>query len=78
MTAILLRVVIYAVIAGALYFGIRKIWRDWKSQFRNLDEEQHKRDLRERERPDVITLKRDGDGVYRRNDRDDDRRGPRA
>lgn len=78
MTAIILRFVIYAAIAAALYFGIRKIWRDWTDQFRKLDREQHKRDMRERDRPDVITLKRDGDGVYRPNDRDDEPRGPRA
>jgi len=77
-TAIALRLAIYVIIVAAVYFGIRKIWRDWKSQFRNLDREQHERDLRERDRPDVITLKRDGDGVFRPNGKDDDQAGPRA
>jgi len=78
MTAIIIRLLVYVVIIGGLYFGIRKIWRDWKNQFRNLDREQHERDLRERQRPDVITLRRDGDGVFRPNDKGDDRDGPRA
>lgn len=69
MTAILLRVVIYAVIAGAVWWGVRRIWLDWRNRFRDLDTAQHKatrqRDLAERARPDVITLKRDKDGTYR-------------
>jgi len=77
-TAVILRVLIYVVIAGAVYFGIRKIWRDWKQQFRDINREQHKRDLREREQPDVITLRRDGDGVFRANGDKGDDRGPRA
>ena len=65
MTAILLRVLIYALIAGAIYLGIRRIWRDWRKQFKTEDEAIHKRDLEERQRPDVITLKRDKDGTFR-------------
>jgi hypothetical protein len=72
-TAILLRLLIYVIIIGAVWFGVRKIWRDWKSQFRQFDKAQHERDLKERKRPDVITLERDGDGVFRPNDRDDPR-----
>jgi len=65
MTAIILRFVIYAVIAGAVYLGVRKIWRDWSNQFRAEDKQKHQRDLKERGRPDVIDLKRSSDGVFR-------------
>ena len=33
MTAELLRIVIYALIIGFIYFSARKIWRDLKAQF---------------------------------------------
>jgi hypothetical protein len=72
-SAVILRLLIYVIIIGAVWFGVRKIWRDWTSQFRDLDRQQRQRDLAERKRPDVITLKRDGDGVFRPNDRDDPR-----
>ena len=65
MSAIILRFVIYAVIAGAVYFGVRKIWRDWTKQFREEDKKIHQRDIKERARPDVIDLKRSDDGVFR-------------
>lgn len=65
MTAILIRLIIYVVIFAAIYFGLRRIWRDWKGHFAGLDRARHERDLRERARPDVIELKRDQDGVYR-------------
>ena len=65
MTAILIRIIIYAAIIGFIYFGVRKIWRDWTAQFRTVDKHRHERDLNERARPDVIDLKRDGDGIFR-------------
>lgn len=68
MTAVLVRLVIFAAIGLAIYWGGRKIWRDWTKQFRDLDAEQRARDLNERKRPDVITLKRDKDGTYRPGD----------
>lgn len=65
----ILRIIIFLVLAAIVYFGVRRIWRDWTGQFRKLDEAARKkvreRDLRERERPDVITLKRDEDGTFR-------------
>ena len=70
MSGILLRIVIYAVIAGAIYFAIKKIIDDWKGRFREMDDKVRERDLRERKRPDVIELKRDEDGVYRKKDKD--------
>lgn len=73
MSYILLRVAIYAAIAGALYLGIRKIYLDWTGRFREMDKKRRERDLKERQRPDVIDLKRDDDGVYRRKDDDRDK-----
>ena len=70
MSAILLRLAIYGVILGAIYFGLKRIFADWRSRFRDLDKQQHERDLKERERPDVIDLKRDRDGVFRPGDED--------
>ena len=65
MTTLLLRALIVVIIAGAIYLGLRRIWRDWTKQFRAEDKAIHDRDLKERERPDVITLKRDKDGTFR-------------
>lgn len=74
MTAILLRLLIFAVIGIAIYLGVRKIWRDWTQQFKSDDEEtrrlRRERDLRERQQPGVIDLKRDKDGTYRPGDED--------
>lgn len=61
----LLRILIIALIAGAIWFGLRRIWRDWQRQFRSEDAAVRKRDLEERKRPDVITLERDKDGTFR-------------
>ena len=73
----LLRILIFVVIAIAIYLGVRKIWRDWTGAFKADDAEarrlRRERDLAERERPDVIDLKRDKDGTYRPGD-DDKRR----
>jgi hypothetical protein len=78
MTAIILRLVIYAVIGLGLYFGVRKIWRDWSGQFKAEDEEarrlRRERDLRERAKPGIIDLKRDKDGTFRPGDGDDSNR----
>jgi hypothetical protein len=65
MTGILLRIVIIVLIAGAIYLGVRRIWRDWTKQFRAEEKAIHERDLEERKRPDVITLERDKDGTFR-------------
>ena len=65
MTGILIRIAIFVAIGVAIYLGLRKIWRSWKGEFRAVDEARHQRDLRERARPDVITLKRDKDGTFR-------------
>jgi hypothetical protein len=72
MSAIVLRIILYAAIAGAIYFGVRKIVSDWRGRFRELDKKTRQRDLSERKRPDVIDLKRDEDGIYRRKDEDRD------
>lgn len=65
MTIILLRVLIFALIGGAIYLGTRRIWRDWTKQFRTEEKAIHERDLKERQSPGVITLKRDKDGTFR-------------
>lgn len=70
MSAVLLRVLVYAIIAGAIYFGIRRIINDWKAQFRADDKAKHERDIKEGQRPDVVELKRDKDGVFRPGDGD--------
>ena len=77
MSALFLRVLVFAVICIAIWLGVRKIWRDWTGQFKAEDEEarrlRRERDLRERAQPGVIDLKRDADGTYRPGD-DDKRR----
>ena len=74
MTGMLLRVIIFVIIALAIWLGLRKIWRDWSGQFKAEDEEarrlRRERDLRERAQPGVIDLKRDKDGTYRPGDAD--------
>ena len=64
-TAVLLRALIIVIIAGAIYLGVRRIWRDWTRQFKVEDKAIHERDLREREKPGVITLERGKDGTFR-------------
>lgn len=77
-TGMLLRVLIFVVLAGVIWLGVRRIWRDWQGAFKAEDDEvkrlRRERDLRERQRPDVIDLKRDDDGTYRPGDKDDDNR----
>ena len=65
MTGTILRILIFAAIILAIIWGVRRIWRDWSGQFKAVDKERHERDLQERQRPDVITLKRDKDGKFR-------------
>ena len=74
----LLRILLFAGLAILIYFGIRRIWKDWSNKF-NHDAEEAKRlarerDKLERQRPDVIDLKRGDDGTYRPRDGKDDRR----
>ncbi len=73
----LLRILIFAILALIIYFGIRRIWMDWSNKFKT-DEEQariarRQRDLAERQRPDVIDLKQDKDGTYRPKGKDENR-----
>lgn len=70
----LLRILLITALAVLIYFGIRRIWRDWSGKF-NADAEEAKRlrrqrDLAERQRPDVIDLKRGDDGTFRPGDKD--------
>ncbi|MDP1730269.1 MAG: hypothetical protein Q8L54_03640 [Devosia sp.] len=73
MTYLLLRILIFVVIFGAIFLGARRIWRDWKGQFKAVDQTRRERDLRERKRSDVIELKRNKDGVFRSGESDEDR-----
>jgi hypothetical protein len=68
MSAMLLRILIFAVIGALVFWGLRRIWREWKGEAKRIDKAIHERDLRERARPDVITLKRDKDGTFRPGD----------
>lgn len=75
----LLRILLFTFLALLVYFGIRRIWKDWSGKL-DADAQQAKRlrrqrDLAERQRPDVIDLKRDRDGTYRPDDDDTQRRG---
>jgi hypothetical protein len=65
MTGILIRLIVIAVIVGIIYTGVRRIWRDVTKQFRTEEKVIHDRDLKERDQPGVITLKRDKDGTFR-------------
>lgn len=70
MTGWVLRIVLFAAIGIAIYWGARKIWRDWTGAFRAEDKARLDRDRAERERArhadgGMITLKRDKDGKFR-------------
>jgi hypothetical protein len=65
MTGTLFRLLIITLIILAIWWGLRRIWKDWKGTFKAVDKAKHERDLQERARPDVITLKRDKDGTFR-------------
>ena len=71
----LLRILLFTGLALLIYFGIRRIWKDWSNKF-NQDAENarrlaRERDRIERQRPDVIDLKQDQDGTYRPSGKDD-------
>jgi len=69
MTGILLRILFFAAIAIAIWWGARKIWRDWSGAFKAEDKARLDRDRAERDRmkrgDGMITLKRDKDGKFR-------------
>ena len=65
MSGILFKLAIFLVVAGAIFLAVRRIWRDWRGEYRRIDKQRHDRDVRERARPDVVTLKRDKDGHFR-------------
>ena len=72
MIGLLLRILFFAAIAIAVWWGVRKIWRDWSGAFRAEDKARLDRDRAERDqikRADgMITLKRDKDGKFRPGD----------
>ena len=65
MSGIALKILLFVVLAGVIFLGARRIWRDWTGEARRVAEAERKRDLAERKRPDVITLERDKDGTFR-------------
>lgn len=73
----LLRILLIVGLGLLIYFGIRRIWMDWSKKFKQDDEQarldRRQRDLAERQRPDVIDLKRDEDGTYRPKGKDENR-----
>jgi hypothetical protein len=73
MTATIIRIILFALIGLAIWWGLRRIWRDWTGEFKAIDKAKRQRDLKERARPDVITLKRDKDGTFRPGDDPDKR-----
>jgi hypothetical protein len=68
LTGIALKILIFVAIGFAIFLGARRIWRDWRGEFKAVDKAKRERDLRERRRADVVTLKRSDDGVFRRDD----------
>ncbi len=79
MTALVLRILIYAAIAAAIYFGVRSILKDWRNRFRELDKTTRAKHLSERKRADVVELEQGSDGVFRPRGRAGDEDGrPRA
>ncbi|MBD8065463.1 hypothetical protein IC608_08250 [Devosia sp. PTR5] len=71
----LLRVIIFAAIGLFILYGLRRIWFDWSNKFKDDEETarrlRRERDLAERQRPDVIDLKRDNDGTFRPRDKNE-------
>ena len=65
MSTTVLRILVFLILGAAIFWGMRRIWIDWRKQFRDLDAAQRQRDLAERRRPDVVTLQRDKDGTFR-------------
>lgn len=73
------RILIYLVLAGLLYWGLRSIWKDWRKKFAADDAEDEgrrrarlARNRAEAKGPDVIELKRGEDGVFRPGNADRD------
>ncbi len=63
-----MRFIIYAIIFAAIYYGVRKILRDWRARYAEIDKQTRERDLKERNQNDVVELKKDKDGVFRPDD----------
>lgn len=73
----LLRILVFIVLGLLIFFGIRKIWRDWSGHIKKLVQteraEVRARNEADRRQPDVIELKRSEDGTYRPRDKDIER-----
>jgi hypothetical protein len=65
MSAIILRLIVFAAIAAFVYFGVKRLLADVKNYFRGAPPSPVRPDLRQAPPPEVIDLKRGSDGVYR-------------
>ncbi|NOZ31904.1 MAG: hypothetical protein GXP01_02260 [Alphaproteobacteria bacterium] len=70
MTAILIRLLVFAALFGVIYIGVRAIKRQWMAHFRAIGDQRRQEDKVASKAPEVIDLKRSGDGVFRPNDAD--------
>lgn len=61
----IVKLLTFLLIFGLIALGIRKIVNDWRARFRDLDKQTRERDLRERDRSDVVNLQKGEDGVFR-------------
>jgi hypothetical protein len=73
-SGILGRLLVIVVLGVIVSLGLRRIYRDWTRAFRADDARRHQRDLAERDRPDVLDLKRSADGVFRPDPKEPDGR----
>jgi hypothetical protein len=62
------RILFFAAVIGLVLWGLRSILRDWRDRFMQDDAARLKRDRAEAKRPDIISLRKDQDGVYRPGD----------
>jgi hypothetical protein len=75
MTAILIRLLVFAALFGVIYMGVRAIKRQWMAHFRAIGDQRRQADKMASKSPEVIDLKRSGDGVFRPNAKSGDGAG---
>ena len=68
-----MRVLIFIILFVLIYFGVRRIIRDWRERYQQLDKQKRERDLKERKRDDVVDLTPDKDGVFREKNQHNDK-----
>ncbi|MGJ8527052.1 hypothetical protein [Maritalea sp.] len=61
-----LRIIIFVVIIALIIYGVRSIKRNINDYFSDADKEKLKRDRADRDRAEIVDLKRDPkDGIFR-------------